>query len=318
MGAKRKLLPKVCIIVLTWNQRELILDCLASLRHLDYPNYSVIVVDNGSSDQTANAIRASFPDATVIENSENLGFAEGNNVGIRCALERGVEYIMLLNDDTLVDAPMLTELIAAAEADSGIGLVGPVIYYQNQPAVIWSAGNRIDWRTGALERVHADERIDSDLEPFVADYLTGCALCVKSTAIKEIGIIDPRYFIYYEETDWCMRARAAGYQAVVVPRARIWHKVSATMKQDSPATTYYMTRNVFRFLARNSLGKPRFQVLTVALLRELRTILAQTIKPRYRHLRSQRNARLLALRDVALGRWGKMGVDVARVCHAET
>lgn len=306
--------PKVHIIVLTWNQRDLIFDCLASLHHLDYPNYSVIVVDNASCDQTANAIRTNFPGATLIENSENLGFAEGNNVGIRYALEHGAEYVMLLNDDTLVDAPMLAELIAVAGADSEIGMVGPAIYYQNRPEVIWSAGNRIDWRTGALERVHADERIDSDLAPFIVDYLTGCALCMKSTAIKKIGVLDPRYFIYYEETDWCTRARAAGYRAVVVPRSRIWHKVSATIKQDSPATTYYMTRNLFRFLARNSRGKVRLRVFTLALLRELRTVLAHTIKPRYRHLRAQRNARLLALRDVALGRWGKMGNDVALAC----
>lgn len=307
--------PSVAIVVLTWNQRDLVLDCLASLRVLNYPNYSIIVVDNASCDQTANVIRANFPDATVIENSENLGFAEGNNVGIRYALEHGAEYVMLLNDDTIVDAQMLDELIVVAEKAPKIGLVGPAIYYQNQPEVIWSAGNNIDWDTGTLKRLHADTRLDPEQPAFEADYLTGCALCVKSAVIDRIGLIDPRYFIYYEETDWCMRARAAGYKAVLVPRARIWHQVSATMKQDSPATVYYMTRNAFLFLYLHAKGATRWTTLARVVIRELRTIAAFSLKSQHRHRRANRNARLYALRDILFSRWGKLGHDVALACN---
>lgn len=310
--------PSAVIVVLTWNGRDLTLDCLASLRHLDYPTYRVLVVDNGSTDGTVAAIRRLYPEVGVLENGENLGFAEGNNAGIRHALAGDADYVMLLNNDTTVDRDMLTVLIGVAEADPSIGVVGPAIYYHDHPDTIWSAGNAIDWRGGALQRVHADER-DIQIEaPYESDYVTGCALCMKREVMERIDLIDGRYFIYFEETDWCLRARAQGYRVVVVPRARMWHKVSASMKRDSPATTYYMTRNRFLFVGNHLQGRRRSRALATTWLREMRTVAAHTVRPRYRALRRNRDARVMALRDALLGRWGKMGADVARVCYPST
>ena len=251
--------PTVAIVILTWNQRDLTLDCLASLAELDYPadRLQIIVVDNGSIDNTAQAIREHYPSVTVLENGENLGFAEGNNVGMRHALEGDAEYIMLLNNDTVVHPSMLNELLAVTKSDPNVGIVGPKMLYFDRPDVIWCAGNQIDWRAGGTIRLQA-EQSDNGLGEQLreADFITACAICLRRQVIEQIGLLDPRFFIYYEEADWCMRAQAAGWRVLYVPRARLWHKVSAAMGTTSPATDYYMNRNVLLFLTKNQRGLP--------------------------------------------------------------
>lgn len=310
--------PLASIIVLTWNQRDLTLDCLASLVQMTYPadRLLLIVVDNGSADGTAQAIRERYPQAVVLENGENLGFAEGNNVGIRYAMEHGAEYVMLLNNDTVVDLAMLTELLTVAEGDPTIGIVGPKMLYFDPPDVIWCAGNKIDWDRGGLIRLQAEERdAGAEQTPSEVDYITGCGICLRRAVIEQIGMLDPRFFIYYEESDWCLRARQAGWRVLYVPQARLWHKVSAAMGTASPATDYYMARNVSLFIAKHHHGVRKLRYLLKVTGRTLVTIAAYTVKPHGGARIPNRNARLLALRDALLGRWGKMGPDVAKVCY---
>jgi GT2 family glycosyltransferase len=311
--------PTVAIVVLTWNQRDLTLDCLASLAELDYPanRLRITVVDNGSVDGTAQAIREPYPSVTVLENDDNLGFAEGNNIGICHALQSAADYVMLLNNDTAVDPSMLNELLAVTESDPTVGIVGPKMLYFDQPDVIWCAGNQLGWGRGESIRLQA-EQPDEGLEerPKDVDFITACAICLRRQVIEQIGLLDPRFFIYYEETDWCMRARAAGWRILYVPRARLWHKVSAAMGSTSPATDYYMNRNVLLFLAKNQRGLPRWRSLALAAARNLLAVAAYTAKPHDGQRLPNRNARLLALRDAALGRWGKMGPDVSAVCYS--
>jgi GT2 family glycosyltransferase len=318
----------VAIIVLTWNQRDFALDCLASLAELDYPaeRLQIIVVDNGSIDGTAQAVeeqycRAGELSVTVLVNDENLGFAEGNNVGIRRALEGDAEYVMLLNNDTAVDPFMLNELLAVTESSPRVGIVGPKMLYFDEPDRIWCAGNQLDWRSGESIRLQAEQRDNgaegqrADELPREADFITACAIFLRRQVIEEIGLLDPRFFIYYEETDWCMRARAAGWQILYVPRARMWHKVSAAMGTTSPATAYYMSRNVLLFVAKNRRGLSKLWSLARVSARNLRTIAAYTAKPHAGRRRPNRDACMLALRDAVTGRWGKMGPDVAAVCY---
>lgn len=313
------LLPLAAIIVLTWNQRDLTLDCLASLAEMTYPTdrLDVIVVDNGSADGTAEAIRERYTEVIVLENEENIGFAEGNNVGIRHAMEHDADYVMLLNNDTIVDPEMLTHLIDVAESDPKIGIVGPKMLYFDPPDVIWCAGNRIEWERGAaLVRLQAEERdTGKDQAPAEVDYVTGCGVCLRREVIEEVGMLDPRFFIYYEESDWCLRAHKAGWHVLYVPQARLWHKVSAAMGTASPATDYYMTRNVLLFIALHQRGFYRLKLLAQVALRSLLAIAAYTAKPHGGQRIPNRNARLLALRDAALGRWGKMGPDVTVICY---
>ncbi|MGC8880107.1 MAG: glycosyltransferase family 2 protein [Anaerolineae bacterium] len=311
--------PSVGVIILNWNNAPDTLACLESVLHSDYPNFHVLVVDNGSTDGSSEAVRAAYPTVTLIENGENLGYAEGNNVGIRHALAEGADYVLLLNNDTLVAPDMLRELIAVAETDARVGIVGPLIYYYEPADVLWNAGNAIDWRNGSVANLYGDKpAVGVGTQPYAVDYVSGCALCIRRQVIEQVGILDSRFFIYYEETDWCVRARRAGYQVLMVPCARIWHKVSGTMGIASPPTTYYMTRNQFLFYARHTRGLARTTLLSRLLLRELRTLAAHSLKPCHHHLRRSRDARLLALRDALLGRWGKMGADVARVCYPRT
>jgi len=312
--------PRVAIIILTWNQRDVTLECLASIEELDYPaeRSHIIVVDNGSADGTSQAIRQRYPSVTVISNGENLGFAEGNNVGIRHALRGAPDYVMLLNNDTVLDPSMLNELLAVAETDSTIGIVGPKMLHFDHPDVIWCAGNHIDWRTGETTRLHAGQQdTGADEEPREVDFITACAICLRREVIKQIGLLDPRFFIYYEESDWCVRARKHGWRILYVPRARLWHKVSAAMGAASPATEYYMTRNVLLFLAKHQRGLKRLRSLALAVARNLRIVAAYSAKPHGGQRLPNRNARLLALRDAVLGHWGKMGPDVAAVCYPE-
>lgn len=310
--------PQVAIIILTWNQRDVTLECLASIEELDYPaeRLHIIVVDNGSADGTSRAIRQRYPSVTVISNGENLGFAEGNNVGIRHALQKAPDYVMLLNNDTVLDPSMLNELLAVIESAPTIGIVGPKMLYFDRPDVIWCAGNRIDWRTGETTRLYAEQHDPgSDEEPREVDFITACAICLRREVIEAIGLLDPRFFIYYEETDWCRRAHAAGWRILYVPRARLWHKVSAAMGVASPATEYYMTRNMLLFLTKHRRGLKRWCSLALAIGRNLRTIAAYSAKPHGGQRLPNRDARLLALRDAMLGRWGKMGPDVAAICY---
>ena len=132
--------PTVCIVVLNWNRRDDTLDCLASLEGLDYPSRWTLVVDNGSTDGSAEAIERAYPAVDVIRAGENLGYAEGNNLGLREALKRGADYVLVLNNDTLVARQMLTHLVAAAEVDQQVGAAGPTIYFHEAPDIIWSAG----------------------------------------------------------------------------------------------------------------------------------------------------------------------------------
>ncbi len=301
--------PLVAVIVLTWNQRDLTLDCLASLAEMDYPKdrLQVIVVDNGSRDGTPAAIRERFPAVAVLENGDNLGFAEGNNVGIRHALQGPGEYIMLLNNDTVVDRFMLRELLAVMQARPDAGIVGPKMLYFEPPDLIWCAGNRINWRTGDTIRLRAEQPDkEADGEPQQVDFITACGILLRRQVIEQVGLLDPRFFIYYEETDWCMRGQAWGWRILYVPRARLWHKVSAAMGVTSPATDYYMNRNVLLFLARNRRGLARLCSLVLAAGRNLLAVAAYTVKPHGGCRIPNRNARLLALRDAVLGRWGNM------------
>jgi GT2 family glycosyltransferase len=308
---------QVAIIVVTWNQRDLTLDCLASLQQQRYPNLETIVVDNGSTDGTADAVRAAYPGVVMIENGENLGFVGGNNAGLRYALQGDPEYLMLLNNDTALDPEMVNDLLAVMQADPTIGIAGPKMLYFDQPETIWCAGNRINWRTGDSLRLQAEQPdVAIQESPREVDFITGCAICLRREVIEQIGLLDSRFFIYYEETDWCVQARNRGWKILYVPQARLWHKVSATMGATSPATDYYMTRNAILFLAKNRQGLARLWSLSCLSAKTLRVMAAYTVKSRSHHRLRSRDARLLGIRDAILGRWGKMGPDVEQLCRS--
>jgi hypothetical protein len=304
--------PSVCFVVVNWNQRELTLACLESLRRQTYRGFSVVVVDNGSGDDSCYAIVDEFPETRVIELGRNCGIAAANNRGIQVALELGSDYVFILNNDTVVDGTMLTTLVDVAESDRRIGVVGPTMLYYERPHTVWCGGNAVNPFDASTVRLRDGLSLSSvrTLSMEKVAFITSCGACVRSTALRDVGPMDERYFIYYDETDWFARARRRGWLAYYVPNAVMWHRVSATMRRESPATTYYMVRNRLLYIRKHYGGGARVAAAVMAIAQEARTIAAHSVKWRGREGRWDRTARVLALRDAALGWYGEMGGDV--------
>lgn len=220
------MVPKVSIIIVTTNGRRYIERCLQSVQELNYPDFEIIVSDNSSTDGTPELIRGKFPEVRLLCHQRNLGFAGANNAGMRVA---SGQYFFLLNDDTYVHPEILSVLVGAAENSAAIGVVGPKIYFYDE-SVVWYAGARIDWKRGEavhLGRGMRDEELLEDRERDV-DFITGAALLIKKEVTEKIGLLDETFFIYYEDADWCFKARRAGYRIVYVPFGGVWHTKSAT------------------------------------------------------------------------------------------
>ncbi|MGC9025510.1 MAG: glycosyltransferase family 2 protein [Chloroflexia bacterium] len=310
----------VFIVVLNWNNAPDTLECLASLQQLDYPNYRILVVDNGSEDGSPEKIRARYPEVDLLVLGQNLGYGAGNNAGIHCALEHDAEYVLLLNNDALVSSTALTRMVQIAETKPNCGLVGPLTYCTPDKDLLFSAGGRISWYAArACHRyMFVPQHCYTARNPESVDFIAGCAMLASRRLIKTAGLLDPDYFLNLEDVEWCVRARRHGFSVWLAPEAQIWHKVSGTLGQGSPMNAYYMTRNTLRFFWENAPRGLRSWCVFVTLLRTMRTILAWSLKPRYRSRRfyGLRRANLLALRDFFTRRYGPMGRDVANVSLA--
>ncbi|MCL6511057.1 MAG: glycosyltransferase family 2 protein [Anaerolineae bacterium] len=293
----------VLIIVLCYNGIELTLACLESLRRLDYARADVLVVDNASSDGTPARVRERFPEITVIETGRNLGYAEGNNVGLRHALDHGYDYALLLNNDTEVAADFVTELVRVCEADRTVGVAGPKMYYFEPKGYLYSIGGEVDWRRGTTRMIGLDQLDDGQFDGLrEVDFVNGCALMARLEAVRQAGLLDPRFFMYYEETEWCVRIRRAGWRIVYVPRSVIWHKIEPARQAESARIAYYMTRNRLLFLKLTR--APIAAWLHAALLQDGRTWLSYAVKPKWRHKSAQRRAMGQAWADFLRGRFG--------------
>lgn len=280
--------PKVSIIVLNWNGLEDTIECLESLRRLSYPNYDVIVVDNGSEDGSPRVIRKRFPEVILIENEANLGFVRGNNVGMAQALQDGADYLFLLNNDTYVDEDCLTELARVAASDPSIGVVGPLMQRHFQPSII-DMGGDFDFWTGNVHLRRFNEQLDgADMLPI--DYVWGCGFFVKAQVVREVGLFDPKYVAYYEDAAFCMRARAKGYRTIVALKAHIWHKIGRCGEKRFLWQSYMRIRNhILFFLTHARLYQyiallPALFLYQVPMLlfRTLRLYFARKVMPKYR------------------------------------
>lgn len=297
--------PRVLILILCYNGVADTLACLASLAQITYPAADLLVVDNASHDGTPAQVRAQFPHCTVIETGANLGFASGNNVGLRYAQQQQYDYTLLLNNDTEVAPDFLDRLVAVAESDPAIGIVGPTITYYEQPTRIWSAGGTIDWRRGrTFMRGIGEHDRGQYTAPTPVDFVTGAALLCKRAVLDRAGLLDDRFFMYYEETEWCVRAQRAGFRIMYVPDAKVLHKIPIADRIDKPYVAYYMTRNRLLFLQQT--GAPLMTWLNALLFQDLRTCVSYTVRPKWRSRRANRDAMLRGLRDFALQRWGRL------------
>jgi GT2 family glycosyltransferase len=292
----------VGVVVLNWRRPREILACLASIAAQDYPSYEIVVVDNGSANGSVGEIRRAFPAVQVIENGRNLGFAGGSNRGIDDLVQRGADYVLLLNDDAVCGPDLLRLLVEQSQAEPDIGMLGPTIFYADPPGTrICSAGGVVD-RLGRARNLEADDS-GTGLLPAVrdVDYVTGCALLVRRDVVEKIGGLDERFFAYWEEVEWCARARAAGFRVVHVPAARVWHGIQQQDRETSRFYQYLMTRNRLLYLA--CVGA-RPWVIGLAGLEILRTALSWSLKRRHRAMRPYAGTLLRAVWDFVLRRYG--------------
>jgi GT2 family glycosyltransferase len=244
-------LPKVAIIILNWNGRDDTIRCLDSLAKTDYEPLDILLVDNGSIDDSVAVLRERYPQITMIENPVNLGFCEGNNIGIRRAMATDADYIMLLNNDATLAPDAVRRLVAAGEADPHVGILGPKTYSMEHPGVIYSTG--IAWypAMGVAEAIGMGEpdrgQFDQSCDrPAVG----GHAFFIKRAVVESIGGLDPDYFAYFEEMDFCMRARAAGFASRYVADAVVWHKGHGS--NAGRLRAYLLQRNQLMFVRKNS------------------------------------------------------------------
>ncbi len=236
-------MPRVSIIVLNWNNFKDTKECLESLEKISYPNYEIIIVDNGSVDGSGKEIQKIFPQYIYIFNDSNLGFTGGNNIGMKYALERGADYIFFINNDMIVNRGFLEPLVGVMGKEKA-GIVGPAIYHYFQREKVCSAGIRLNfWKTKIK-----DYKFTGKLRE--VDALSGCFL-IKKQVIDKIGFFYEPFFFNFEEFDYCFRARKAGFKIFCEPKSQIWHKVGGTLKKIPATAVYYFYRNRLLFIKRN-------------------------------------------------------------------
>jgi GT2 family glycosyltransferase len=244
-------MPTVSIVILNWNGKHLLPDCLGSVRRQTYRDFEVILVDNGSSDGSVEWVRAEYPDVRVVALPANEGFCGGNNAGIRAS--RG-EYIVLLNNDTEVAPDWLAELVRHISGDRTIAACDSKVLYFDQRDTIWSAGANYTIAGSAEFRGQGrkDEEFVEPAEVFIA---VACSAIYPRRVLEEIGVLDEDFFAGYEDVDWSFRARLRGYRIVNVPSSRVYHKVSATHQYNSPTYVYHGQRNVVAVFLKNMPGR---------------------------------------------------------------
>jgi GT2 family glycosyltransferase len=242
------------VIILTWNARTETESCVESVLQLDHDRFDVLVIDNDSRDGTVEALQQRFGDRILLQgNSRNLLFAGGMNVGLTYALSHSYDSVLMLNNDVLVDPPLLRELLVVLRSANNIAAVGPKIFYVEPADVLWFAGADLSlWKgwpqhrglrqkdTGAYDQIEA------------VDYLTGAGILFRREALETVGLLDVGYGMYAEDADWAFRARQAGYRVVYAPKARMWHHVSAAAGAASSFKIRMRLRSQWRFLRRHA------------------------------------------------------------------
>lgn len=235
--------PLVYAVTLNWKRPLDTIACLQTLEAQTYPRLHTIVVDNNSGDGSVEQIQVACPKTSVIANSENSGFARGMNTGIKQALAGGADFVFILNNDTLLSPTTIERLIRQYQSD--IGILAPLIYYAEPSHIIWSGGNKINhWLLETKRGLRGQKDKPDWSELLVQDFVPACGLLVPRHVFEQIGYFDERFFMYYEDMDFCLRLRRAGFRVLVATRAQMWHKVSLSSGgQDTPNERYWMARS---------------------------------------------------------------------------
>lgn len=291
---------KISIIIPNWNGEGFLADCLSSLKKVNYNNFNVVVVDNGSQDNSVGLIEKNYPSIDVIKNKKNLGFATACNQGIKKAFSHGADAILLLNNDTIVDQDFLSKMAEALDGEK-VGIVGSKIYYHDEPKKIWFAGGRyIWWRASGQHKFWMKDEKDNLEGVKDSDFITGCSLLIRKEVFEDIGYLYEPYFLTVEDLDFSILAKKAGWKIKVALDSKIWHKVSFSRDGEfSFSNGYYGTRNrlYFAFRRTNNYLAGIFLLFIVVPLR----IIQWTIQRKNKMLYGM----ILGVKDFFFNRMGK-------------
>lgn len=243
--------PKIIIILLNWNGKKDTLECISSLQKLNYPNFQILIIDNHSSDDSVEVFRKTHPEIPLLENKENLGFAGGNNPGIKWALDHHAEWILLLNNDTIVDPELLNEFLEASKEEPKAKILGAKILRYHTPNIIDHLGGMWNETKGEFESLFINEEDQPYLSMKKVDYVCGAALFMQACVPEKIGLLEPNYFLFWEESDYCYRARKEGFEIWTAPKAKVWHKVSSSFVGGKPHMHYFWWRSRLLWIERN-------------------------------------------------------------------
>jgi len=255
-------MKKVSLVVLHFTNKEFTDQCLDSVRKLKTKDFKLetIVVNNNPKEDLKD-LEKKFGDFIFLETRNNLGFAGGNNAGIRRALEEGADWVFVVNNDTIFDKDLVVQLFKAGEKDEKVGILSPKIYFapgyefhrerykpNERGKVIWYAGGVMDWQNLLASHRGVDEvdkgQYDEQTE---TSFISGCAMFIKREVFEKIGLLDERYFLYLEDNDFCQRAKRAGFKLLYVPKAKLWHANAASSAVGGPLHDYYLARNRLLF-----------------------------------------------------------------------
>lgn len=278
-------MKKIAIVILHFVNKKQTINCLELIKQLKVEGLKLktIVVDN-SEKEHLDGLKDKFNDFVFLKTGGNLGYAAGNNFGIKKALKENVDFVFIINNDTILDKRILLNLVDFADSDPKIGILGPKIYFapgyefhqerykkENQGRVIWYAGGLIDWQNVVASHRGVDEvdhgQYDTSQE---TDFVSGCAMLIQKEVFQKIGFFDERYFLYWEDVDFCQRAKGAGYKVFFVPQAKLWHANASSSEVGGKLHDYYMTRNRLLFGMKHASFKTK-----LALFKQSLKILSQ-------------------------------------------
>jgi len=242
----------VSFVVLNWNGKSVLSECLESIRNIDYPIHQIIVSDNGSTDGSIEMVRECYPDVVLLENGKNLGVSIARNIGIHKALESNIDFVYCLDNDLVIDPKAIRNSLASFESDGHIVMVGSLILDRDKPDVILSAGGVVDWTQNLVSTLGMNQKDTGKFRGiWHVDYAGGGAILIRADYIRKYGAVDEGYIGYgYEDTDFGMRAKTLGYWVVCCADARVWHRPHSGIGRYTFKKKYLETRNAVRFIRR--------------------------------------------------------------------
>ncbi|MCJ7804571.1 glycosyltransferase family 2 protein [Patescibacteria group bacterium] len=299
-------MTKIDIVILHFNNQKLTDNCLESVKKLAVLDFKLeTIIVNNNPQEEIDSLKKKYPEFIFLETKKNMGFTGGNNLGIKKALENKADFVFLLNNDTLLDKNLLGELLKALKTDKKIGILSPKIYFapgyefhkgrylkKDQGKVIWYAGGLLDWQNIIASHQGVDEVDHGQYNQIIpVDFTSGCGMLVKKEVFGKVGFFDERYFLYWEDVDFCQRAKRAAYKIIFVPSAKVWHANAGSSEVGGKLHDYYMTRNRMFFAFKYTSLKMKF-----ALIRE-------SLKILFKGSPWQK----LGIRDFYLRRFGQAG-----------